>query len=256
MKTSSINFRIWKRRHRPDTYLKVLGGLLFVSAVYPVQAQTPADAGTARTSRDITPAAGSLSVSGDGEAFLAPDRARVTVVLQENNGALIAAGDSLNKKEKRLVDAVGAAVPGIKVLHRGDQIHGPSPETPVSLNSVSVAERSITFETARPDLAGAIIDAALRNGAHSLDEIEFVAAEDSAPYELAIGLAAERAKAKAAAAAKGLGVRLGGPIDVVVTEEPAGEAIQRDRELGRDPNRFSSRSIRVFVNVRYAVVTD
>ena len=234
----------------------ILAGMLALSALIPAEAQNPADAGLGRSVRESGPAAGSLSVSGDGEAFLAPDRARITFVLQENSGALAAAGEALKKKEKRLVDAVGAAVPGIKVLHRGDRIHGPSPETPVSLNSVSIAERNITFEAVRPDLAGTVIEAGLKNGAKSLDEIQFLAAEDSAPYEQAIELASGRAKAKAAAAAKGLGVKLGAPIEVVVTEEPAGEAIQRDRELGRDPNRFSSRSIRIFVSVRYAVITE
>ncbi len=193
-----------------------------------------------------------VTVSGDGTAFLQPDRVRITVVLKETGGQLAQFGEALAKKEKRVLDAVKSTAPEIRILSRGDRIHGPAAGAQVTANSVAAADRAISFELSKTDSAGAVADAAIKNGAE-IDQIEYLASESSAPYEKAIEDATRAAKSKAAAAARGLGLKLGRAVEVAVAEEPAGEAIQRDREMGRDPNRFSSKEVRVFVTARYEV---
>lgn len=194
----------------------------------------------------------SVTVTGEGTAFLPPDRVQITVVLDGGGVPLAALGAELEKREKRLIDAVHAISPDAKVLSRGDRLHGATPEAPVSMNGVPAADRAVTIETSKIAAAPAITEAVLKSGA-KIDSVEYRATEDSAPFEQAIEAATVRAKAKAQAAAKGLGLKLGRMVEIAVAEEPSGEAIQRERELGRDPDRFSSKEVKVFVTGRFRV---
>jgi uncharacterized protein YggE len=212
-------------------------------------------AGTAVAQLPDAPAGSqpTVTVSGDGSAFIPPDRVRITAEIDGGAVGLASFNSEIEKREKRLLELIRPLAADIKILSRGDRLHGPVPESAPALNSVAAADRAVTIETTHLEAAGAIADAVLKSGA-KIYRIEYLASEASAPYEQAIEAATARAKAKAGAAARGLGLRLGRALEVAVSEEPAGDAIQRDRELGRDPDRFSSREVRIFVTARYEVM--
>jgi uncharacterized protein YggE len=161
-----------------------------------------------------------ITVVGDSQAKIAPDTAVVTFsVVTQGKQALDAQQQNARKSE-----AVQAAVEAVTVDSKAEvktSGYNLSPERDYSseglpkiagyevTNTVTVSIKNLTQ-------VGAVIDAATKAGANSVEGIAFVVGEASPAQGDALALATKQAMAKAEAIAKSLNGRI---VRVVETDE-------------------------------------
>jgi uncharacterized protein YggE len=168
-----------------------------------------------------------ITVLGDSQTRIAPDTAVITFsVVTQNKQALAAQQENARKSEavKAAVEAVtGNANAEIKTSN-----YNLSPEQDYSgekMPSIIGYEvrNTVTVSLAAMDQVGAVIDAATKAGANSVEGIAFVVREDSPAQGDALALATRQAMAKAEAIAGSLGGRI---VRVVETNEGGGLSAQ------------------------------
>jgi uncharacterized protein YggE len=161
-----------------------------------------------------------ITVVGDSQAKVSPDTALITFsVVTQGNQALDAQQENARKSEA-VKQAVEGATKDAKVeIKTSDYSLNPQQDnysfkTPKILgydvkNTVTVSINSL-------DQVGAVIDAATKAGANSVDGIRFVVSEASPAQGDALNLASQLAIAKAEAIAKSLNGKI---VRVVETRE-------------------------------------
>ncbi len=148
-----------------------------------------------------------ITVVGDAQAKVAPDTAVITFsVVTQNNQALTAQQDNARKSEavKTAVEIVAAnAKPEIKT---SDYNLSPQQDYSGDRPKISGYEVRNTVSISISDLnqVGAVIDAATKAGANSVEGIAFVLRENSPAQGDALALATRQAMTKAEAIAQSL----------------------------------------------------
>ena len=160
-----------------------------------------------------------VTVAGEAESKVAPDMAVITFsVVTQNNQALAAQQENARKSEavKQSVQAITAnAKSEIKTADyslQPEQDYGGKMPRIVGYT----ARNSVTVAVADLNAVGAIIDAATKAGANSVEGVSFVLREDSPAHGDALALASRQAMAKAEAISSSLGGRI---VRVVETHE-------------------------------------
>jgi uncharacterized protein YggE len=177
-----------------------------------------------------------VTVVGDSQTKIAPDTAVITFsVVTQNAQALNAQQENARKSE-----AVKAAVESATQNTRTDiktSEYNLSPQRDYSSDKVPKilgyeVKNTVTILINDLSLVGAVIDAATKAGANSVDGISFVVREDSPTQGDALALATKQAMAKAEAIANSMN----GHIVRVIESREGGAPDIPDRE----PNTYAS----------------
>ncbi len=161
-----------------------------------------------------------VTVVGESQAEVPPDNAVVSfAVVTQNAQVVVAQQENARKIEavmKVLQEAAGGAKQEIKTSD-----YRLAPEQDYSSNGIPKivgyeARNSVTVTTDKLDQVGALIDAATKAGANSVEGIAFILRDDNAKRGDALGTATKQAMAKAEAIAGSLGGKI---VRVVETVE-------------------------------------
>jgi uncharacterized protein YggE len=148
-----------------------------------------------------------ITVVGDAQTKIAPDTAQITFsVVTQNTQALNAQQENAKKSEavKTAVEAIAANMkPEIKT---SDYNLSPQQDYSRDVPKISGYEVKNTVTVSISDLSqvGAVIDAATKAGANSVEGISFVLRENSPAQGDALALATRQAMTKAEAIAQSL----------------------------------------------------
>jgi uncharacterized protein YggE len=189
-------------------------GVTFALAAQLV-AQAPRPAGE---TTDIVPV---LSVSGTGEARVAPDEATVRLGVVAQAPTARAAQEEVNRTANAVLDAIRKQ--GVKA--EDIQTSGLSLSPLYSQGRPDMEERApritgyqanntVTIRIEDLTKVGPIIDAGLGAGANSLEGVDFGLRNDEAARTAALADAVREARAKAEALAQALKVQLTGILEV------------------------------------------
>lgn len=180
-----------------------------------------------------------ITVVGDAQAKIAPDTAVITFsVVTQNAQALIAQQDNARKSEavRAAVELIAAsAKPEIKTSE-----YNLSPQQDYSGDrpKISGYEVKNTVSVSISDLTqvGAVIDAATKAGANSVEGIQFVLRENSPAQGDALALATRQAMTKAQAIAQSLDGKI---VRVVESLEGGAPVVPERNDYGYSSNSMS-----------------
>ena len=165
-----------------------------------------------------------LTVTGHSQTKVSPDNAVVSFsVVTQNAQAVVAQQENARKIEavmKALQGIAGGAKLDIKTSN-----YSLSPEQDYSGSGMPKivgyeARNTISVTTDNLNQVGALIDAATKAGANSVEGIAFVLREDSPIRGNALGIATRQAMAKAEAIAQAMNGRIVRVVETVVGGEP------------------------------------
>jgi len=173
-----------------------------------------------------------ITVVGDAQAKIAPDTAVITFsVVTQSSQALTAQQDNARKSEvvKAAVETIGAgAKPEIKTSE-----YNLSPQQDYSSDRPKISGYEVrnTVSVSISDLTqvGAVIDAATKAGANSVEGIQFVLRESSPAQGDALALATRQAMTKAEAIAQSLNGKI---VRVVESIEGGAPIVPERNEYG------------------------
>jgi uncharacterized protein len=183
----------------------------------PLAAQAPGPA-TGGPAMDAIPV---LTVSGSGNARVAPDEATVRLGVVAQAPTARAAQDQVNKVANAVLDAIrkqgvqadDIQTSGLSLSPLYSQ-NRPGAESQAPRITGYQASNSVTVRLDDLTKVGPVIDAGLGAGANSLDGVDFGLRNDEAARGQALADAARAARAKAETLAKALGLRLGEILEV------------------------------------------
>jgi uncharacterized protein YggE len=174
----------------------------------PLAAQAPRPGGS--EARDVESPI--LTVSGSGQARVAPDQATVRLGVLAQGATAREAQDKVNRSAQGVLDAIRkAGIPAERIQTTGLSLspqyaQGRSDQGP----RITGYQASNTVTVLVEDLSkvGPVIDAGLTSGANNLDGVEFGLRKDDAARAAALTDAVRSARVKAEALARALRVRL------------------------------------------------
>jgi uncharacterized protein YggE len=167
---------------------------------------------------DVVPV---LTVSGSGNARVAPDEANVRLGVVAQAPTARAAQDQVNKAANAVLDAIrklgiqaeDIQTSGLSLAPLYSQ-NRPGAESQSPRITGYQANNTVTVRVNDLTKVGPVIDAGLSAGANTLDGVEFGLRNDEAARSQALADAARAARAKAETLAKALGLRLGEILEV------------------------------------------
>jgi len=185
----------------------------------PATAQTPRTGG-GEMAMDVIPM---LTVSGSGEARVAPDEANVRLGVIAQAPTARAAQDQVNRAAGAVLDAIrklgiqaeDIQTSGLSLQPLYSQGRpGTENENQAPRITGYQANNTVTVRIEDLTKVGPVIDAGLGAGANTLDGVDFGLRNDEAARSQALADAAVKARAKAQTLAKALGLRLGEILEV------------------------------------------
>lgn len=176
--------------------------------------------GTAARSQTAPPHPQLLTVTGDGEARIAPDLATVRVGIQAQAKTAQDAQAQANATMQKIIAATSKAGIDRKEIQTGTLSLYPvfSEQKPGQATAPTIvayhAQNTLTVRVVDLTKTGGVVDASVAAGANEIQGIEFSLQDDTAAKQDAIKNAVKAARAKADAMASALGVKLGGIYEV------------------------------------------
>jgi uncharacterized protein len=185
----------------------------------PLAAQDPRPPAAGGPAMDVVPV---LTVSGSGNARVAPDEATVRLGVVAQAPTARAAQDQVNKVANAVLDAIlkqgikaeDIQTSGLSLSPLYSQNNRPGAESQAPRITGYQANNTVTVRVDDLTKVGPVIDAGLSAGANTLDGVEFGLRNDEAARGQALADAARAARAKAETLAKALGLRLGEILEV------------------------------------------
>lgn len=161
-----------------------------------------------------------VTVVGESQTDVPPDNAIVSFSVITKNAQAVAAQQENARKIEAVMKALQETANGAKQEVKTSN-YSLSPEEDYSLKGLSKivgyeAQNTVTVTTDNLNQVGALIDAATKAGANSVEGISFVLRDDSNKRGDALGTATKQAMAKAEAIAQSLGGKI---VRVVETVE-------------------------------------
>jgi uncharacterized protein YggE len=198
------------------SYVKQLLGAVLVLAPLTVHSQD------SRAPNDPIP---QIGVTGRGEIKVSPDRATIQISVQTRAvTAAAAAADNANKQQSVMtaLRALGLGTDQLSTINYNvypEQRYEPGKDPVIVAYNVT---NTILVDVRKLSQVGPVIDAALAHGANMITSLQFYASNTETARRSAIGIAIEKARADAEAAARAargsLGTLLG--IDIVGYSPP------------------------------------
>jgi len=161
----------------------------------------------------------SISVVARGELKVPPDRATIHISVQTKAATAAAASNENARKQKGVIDAiraVGVAAGDISTIGYNvypEQRYQPNREPVISGYNVT---NTVLVEVRTLSLVGPVIDAALGKGANMVTSLNFYSSNTDAARREAIGLAIQKARSEAEAAARAAGGTLGELLEISI----------------------------------------
>jgi uncharacterized protein YggE len=166
-----------------------------------------------------------ISVTGRGEIKVSPDRATIQISVQTRAATAAAAAAENANKQQSVMTALRALGLGNDQLSTINYNVYPEQRYEQGKEPVIVAynvTNTVLVDVRKLSQVGPVIDAALAHGANMITSLQFYASNTEAARRTAIGVAIEKARADAEAAARAargsLGTLLG--IDIVGYSPP------------------------------------
>lgn len=188
-------------------------------------------AGVARAAEDGKAARPpSVRVTGEAVVSAKPDKAEVSIgVLARGETARAAAEEAARRLSSALAEIKKAAGPKAEVRTAGYNLY---PIHGGQKGKIAAYHARHTLQIVLEDLdrLGPTLDAAVRDGANEVGQVEFGLKDRAAVEREALGRAAERARAKAESAAAALGAEVS---RVTLLEEGGAEHMPPPRPLFR-----------------------
>jgi len=185
--------------------------ILVLAALLPA---LPARAQAARPAAPPLPPVPMLTVSGEGEARVAPDEATVRLGVTAQAQTARAAQEQVNRTANALLEAVRKLGVPAEQIQTSDLSLNPlyaqnrPGETGEPRISGYQASNIVTVRLTKLDQVGPVIDAGLAAGANRLEGVMFGLRNDQAARAEALTTAVAAARSKAQALARALKVRL------------------------------------------------
>ncbi len=196
---------------------------------------------SAQNNATITPIGPSVVVSGRGEVRVTPDRAALQISVQTRGKMAAAAATENAAKLKAVMDALRAMGLGPTQLSTinynvyPEQRHEPNREPVIIGYNVT---NTLLVELRSLSMVGPVIDAALAKGANMVTSLNFYASNTENARHEAIGMAIQKARAEAEAAARAAGGTLGNVIEIGIgtydSQPPRPMAMMRTSEAQAD----------------------
>jgi len=175
----------------------------------PLMAQQPA----------INMSAPQILVGARGEVKVSPDRANIQISVQTRAATAAAAAAENATKQKAVIDALRQL--GLRANDISTAGYSVNPEQRYEANREPVivgytVVNTLSVEVRDLTMVGRIIDTAISRGANVVSSLTFYSSNTEAARREAIGLAIQRARLDAEAAARAAGGTLGGLLEVNV----------------------------------------
>jgi len=156
-----------------------------------------------------------LIVQGEGKATAVPDMAIVVLGVETRNASAAGAVEENARLMNGTVDALLRAGIAEKNIQTSRYSLATQTEEPKSAGEIStppmfIATNQVTVRLNNTDDVGPVLDAAVKAGSNSIQEVSFDLQNPQPEKDRALGLAIEDARHKAAVAAKAAGVTLAG----------------------------------------------
>lgn len=161
-----------------------------------------------------------VTVVGEAQADVPPDTAIVSFSVVTQNASAVAAQQENARKIEAVLKALETTANGARQEVKTSN-YSLSPEQDYSTSGMPKivgyeARNTVTVTTDKLDSVGAVIDAATKSGANSVEGISFILRDDSTKRGDALGTATRQAMSKAEAIAASLGGKI---VRVVETVE-------------------------------------
>jgi uncharacterized protein len=149
------------------------------------------------------------TVSGEAETEIAPDTALITFAVVTQNAQAVAAQQENARKSEAVQQAVEAVVVAANARHEvktSDYSLQPEQDYGGKMPKIVgyTARNAVTISIGDLEAVGAVIDAATKAGANSVEGVSFVVREDSPARGASLAVASRQAMAKAETLAKSL----------------------------------------------------
>ena len=166
-----------------------------------------------------------VTTSATADVELKPDRATLVFSVESRGASAASAGAETARKQLEVLDTlrklgVGADQMTTASIQISPEYVYPGENKPPRI-AAYVARNAVRVEVRRIDLAGALIDAGLSQGATGIGSLEFSSTKHDDARRQAIELAVVKAKGEAEAMARAAGGSLGGLIELAA--QPAYE---------------------------------
>ena len=165
-----------------------------------------------------------IQVSGSGEAHAAPDYGTLSLAIETYATTAAEAAASNAELAQKINQALAQKLGGQGKISTGGYSLYPEYSNTQSNERPKIegyqAQNSITVETAKLDLIGPLIDAAIATGANRVNSLDFSLHDNSKARNEAIADASRDAQQQAEALASSLGVKLGPIISATTESEP------------------------------------
>lgn len=186
-------------------------------------------------SRSKNPKLTRVTVTGESQSQIPPDNALVTFSVVTQNKQAVDAQQENAKKTEAVIKAVEALTANSKPEIKTSD-YSLQPEQNYRSDRMPTiigyeARNTVTVITPDLNQVGALIDAATKAGANSVEGISFVLREDSPAQGNGLGIATRQAMAKAEAIAQSLN----GKVYRVVEAQEGGVQIQRPAATDYNP---------------------
>lgn len=204
-----------------------------------------------------------IVVSANGEVVISPDRANIQLGVEtQARTAALAAADN-NRKQTAVLNAIKAlGIPASAITTSNYSVapvqRWDEKERKTVIDGYRVSN-IVVVNVAKIDQSGAVIDAALANGANRVAGLTFELTDPSKAREEAITKAVAQARREAEVAAKAAGGSLGGLLELTVNsyEQPRpvpmfAMAKMANQDAGPTPVSEGTLSIQVGVTTRWA----
>lgn len=204
-----------------------------------------------------------LTVSGTGDARVAPDLATVRLGITRQTKTAQDAQAKVNEVAQAILTAVTRTGVDRKQIQTSQLTLHPvyAPQKPESSDPPAIvayrATNVVAIRIEDMSKSGEVIDAGLKAGANELQGIAFGLKDDGEAREKALRLAAREAQSKARVIAESLGLRLGAVQEVqengVSIQQPffAGAMMARAADGGGTPVSPGEITVNASVTVRY-----
>jgi uncharacterized protein YggE len=218
-------------------YMKQWLGMLTVLTPLTLHSQD------SRTPNDLIP---QISVIGRGEIKVSPDRATIQISVQTRASTAAAAAAENANKQQSVMAALRALGLGNDQLSTVNYNVYPEQRYEQGKEPIIVAynvTNTVLVDVRKLSQVGPVIDAALAHGANMITSLQFYASNTEAARRSAIGIAIEKARADAEAAARAargslgtlLGIDIGSysppPPRPMMMKQMAGGAPQADTPI-------------------------
>lgn len=163
----------------------------------------------------VTNKSDAFAVSGEGKVTIIPDIAVVSVGVTAQGNTVSRVQDELNRNMNAITDAVKKLGIESKDIKTSSYRVSPTYDYESANNRIAgyQAKATLTVKVRKIDSANSIVDAATANGANEIHGVTFDVDDKTGAENQARELAVKDAKAKAEAAARAAGFRLGNVIN-------------------------------------------